>query len=165
MKEYPWNETRQAIREFQSRVTDWILELPEDLSADEVRRLFAAHVPTEFVAFDLLWNLLDHSHCPREVIVFAAEKLWEMRKDIDMCLSALALRSETPLPILEDLATRCLLSDIGDHALGTLVGRYTQEQDHEAKNILIEMANGLRGSKQIQELLNYIAESLEDQPR
>ena len=58
MQKYPWNESREAIEVFLKKKGDWILDLPEDLTEEDLRRLYQRHKPAEFVAFDMLAGYL-----------------------------------------------------------------------------------------------------------
>lgn len=136
MKDYPWNASRTAIKNFQKKYREWALDLPPELSKKMIRNLYKRHEPKEFVAFSLLCELLQHPNCPRDVAQSAYDKLLDLYLDLGICLAGLALRKElTPRQSMY-LAERFFLDDIGDHALGSVVGNATSGHKPSHKLLL-----------------------------
>lgn len=120
-KEYPWWADREVIKKFLENQSDWYLALPDDLVADDLRELYEKHCPREFVAWSVVFNVLDHPHCPKDVLEDGLKFFKDLCEEANSILAGLATRAEFSAQDLEQLAKRYYGDgEIDEHALGTL---------------------------------------------
>jgi hypothetical protein len=136
MADYPWWKSRKEIQKFLETTSGWGLGLPVALTAKQLQRLYMRHRPKEFIAFELLSDLFDHGNCPKSILEDGLRICLKLRRSVDSCLNALALRSELSVGELAEVANDFLGEDISDHALFALVRKRVTAQD---RRCLVEL--------------------------
>jgi hypothetical protein len=136
MREYPWNESIEAMDEFERKRSNWYLSIP-DLPPNDVKGLVDRWCDRRLVcAINVLGSLLgDQPKVPKKNAEKAFKYILDVHYNASAAAAALALRPEV------DVSTLAKLLEVWgkdgcvhDHVIGNLARRAAS--DPEAKKRL-----------------------------